>query len=162
MYLRNVPHRPLTEEQAAALRALDWLHNPHARGEGRTYVLALSYLRRAIDYRDGAWLVVEDHHDGRQADHNLLLTIIDIAAQYGARLEVLPARRSFRMGHLSNRLRTFLDSLLSPVHNAEQDFWANVSIMGRDPWNGDPPPMAAPPPKRPENAWEHITKDDEP
>ena len=55
----------LTPQQAEALRTLDWIFsNEEAdRQMGRTFVLALAYLRRACHFPPGTWFTLIDHYE---------------------------------------------------------------------------------------------------
>jgi hypothetical protein len=75
----------LTYQQFEALKALDWLFDEREdlRRQGRTLVLALSYVMRALAH-PGEWVVVRDHIPTLQARQELLQLILHWARGAGA------------------------------------------------------------------------------
>lgn len=184
-----MPHRPLSPEQQRALHALVWLHDERARQQGRTYVLALAYLRDAFHRPRADWIAVEDHADHYVADRNLVHMIALIAAEYRSECEVVEQR--FRFLSRTPELGAFLESVmaegqisappepqyrLGPVCTHSAQSWYTVGperrcedcgteirsngIDGR--WYQVIAVPATPktPPPPPPNAWERLLKDE--
>lgn len=87
----------LTPTQRRTLRALDWLYEATNRRQGRSTVLALSYLRRLTVHpslsRDG-WLDVSDHVSGsRQVDRMFIELIAHLGARIGLDIDISPQSR---------------------------------------------------------------------
>lgn len=62
----------LTDEQVKHLDTVRWLVSDGYRGEGRTTVLAVAYLEKAMS-NEGKPIAVVDHHlDGQSTKFNLM------------------------------------------------------------------------------------------
>lgn len=166
----------ITRQQAVALAALDWLfdESDEHRRSGRTFVLAVAYLRRAA--RTGRWVDPEDHHDGgsRDSDLYLLRVIQELASQVGIRLDV-DGRRRFRVERLSPQAERLLFEgfvegdvpAVAASERAQQEWLVQglIDIRGVRP-RGAPVPPASPPPAPesekppPPNLWERLNGDD--
>ena len=160
----------VTSQQAAALRALDWLfsENEDQQGTGRTFVLAVAHLRRAV--RTGRWVSVEDHHDSRGGDSGLLLLIGTVANTADIRIEVSGQHR-FRVDRVTPASRQWLfeDFVEGPVQIASLDgaqpqvsvrsvFYESGRVVARAPAEASQPQREEsrlPPP----TMWERLLTD---
>lgn len=71
----------LTEEQRKHLKTIDWLLDFNENvATGRSYLLAIGFIRMAIKYPD-RWIKVFDHFPTQQANERLLLTIKQIISE---------------------------------------------------------------------------------
>jgi len=68
----------LTEEQKKHFVTIEWLVNFEKNmGKGRTYLLAIAFVKRALEYQD-RWIEIFDHNQNIQAKKMLLSIIYDI------------------------------------------------------------------------------------
>lgn len=153
-----MPAISLTARQRRALRALDWIHDTldETRQTGRSFVLALSYLRRltlmpAIT-RDG-WIDVSDHVSNRDTDRMMLDTILRLASRLGFEeaIEIDRPRTRIRLisgGLIPDSFRTAITEF-GDLHDDELGI---VDGQLRVPQRKDPkgPPMTT--------FWEHLTE----
>jgi hypothetical protein len=98
----------ITQQQAHALEALDWLFSEanEDRRTGRTYILAVAYLRNAVN--TGRWIEVEDPAGNRASDRWLLDTIELLARDGG-----IPIQRE-RVSRDLGRFRFRVAEAVSP------------------------------------------------
>lgn len=91
----------LTKEQKKHLESLEWLINGN-RNSGRTYLLAITFIRRAID-NPGMWIQIFDHYPTQQAKEHLLDLIKMIICQDG----IIFKNAEFRRGEfkINNKLK---------------------------------------------------------
>jgi len=156
----------ITHRQAEALRVLDWLFRedePDARRSGRTFILALAYLRYACRRPGTDWINVEDHthvlnRDTREADRVLLSYIANIAEECGAIVEIAQGR--FRMTGLDDDAYHFLMEEF-----VETDFYVGMTpeqqaryrqMHGRPVTPQRPPPDPEAPRR---SLWERLEED---
>jgi hypothetical protein len=84
------PRIPLSDRQREAIRTLDWLYSDDEsdRRSGRSFVLALSYIRRLVRGGRIRWINVEDHWDSRECRYIVLDYISRIAHDLGLRVQI--------------------------------------------------------------------------
>jgi len=84
-----MPIFSITLEQQKAIESLDWL-NAHERYQrtGRTYALALHYLRQLVLLHPEKGIKVNDHYENRNADVLLGHIIQDLGRQIGCTIEL--------------------------------------------------------------------------
>lgn len=72
----------LVKECEPKLKALDWLLDPDNRNEGRTYLMAITYINIALK-NPGQVISVIDHHPRQESAKLMLNTIHNIVKQTG-------------------------------------------------------------------------------
>lgn len=163
----------VSQQQAEALRALDWLYSEEDadRRSGRSLVLAVSLLRRGFSMRV-EWVAVEDHVSTRDADRFLLGQIQDLAERLGISIEIRRQRSTqpeFRVlgsgpGSRDALFNDFVEGDielgLSPERLSElAAMRAPASVLGRELGTLAPPKAPEPEALR-RSAWEHLVEAD--
>lgn len=161
----------ITPDQRRALEALEWLYDERdiSRRQGRTWVLALSYVRRLVLGR-ATELEVEDHFQGHAGASVLMDYIVSFADGLGLDIEVRRGSSRIRLRYRpeGQDLLRVVTALTSCGHRAPlaQEFMVSARMEGgvlrtakieRDP-SAARPPTNAPPPK---TLWDHLHDSDD-
>ena len=83
---------PLTDQQRETLRHLDWLFGDAQRGQGRSTVMAVAFIRAAAR-RPGRWVYVFDHYGTVDTRRLLLRRIEELAREHPQTNRFLQMRR---------------------------------------------------------------------